>query len=547
MIFQILGGVGLFLIGMILLSDGLKQAAGDALRRVLARFTGGRMKSLLSGVAVTTVVQSSSATTLTTIGFVSAGLLTFPQAVGVIFGANLGTTSTGWLVSIVGLKLKIGAVAAPLVAVGALMRLLGRGRTAPIGLALAGFSLIFVGIDALQAGMAGLAERIDPASLPGATPGGRLLLVAVGMAMTVTMQSSSAALATTLAALDSGSIGLEQGAALVIGQNVGTTVKAAAASIGASVPAKRTALAHIVFNVLTGIVAFAILPLMLRVADIADGAFGAGGPSTLAAFHSVFNVLGVVLLLPWLDRFSALIERAVPERGRLLTRHLDTSVTELSPVAVEASRRTLREILGVVAEIGLDLVDGRGVAAARAALLDGAGRALADTRAFMSRIRSAPGAQAEHQRHLAALHAADHLDRLITACGEAAGEQVAADGALQSTALELRRALIAVLAWPGTATSPLDTVETISRSLAGARHTHRRALLERTAGGLVEPEVASRQLEATRWIDRVAYHVWRAVVHLDDARMSNGAGTSEVHEEADADDPARTPLPPAAQ
>lgn len=532
---QILGGVGLFLVGMILLSDGLKHAAGDALRRILAQFTGGRMKSLLSGVAVTTIVQSSSATTLTTIGFVSAGLLTFPQAVGVLFGANLGTTSTGWLVAVVGLKFNIGAVALPLVAAGALLRLLGRGRAASLGLALAGFALIFVGIDMLQAGMAGLAERIDPASLPGATFGGRLLLVGLGVAMTVTMQSSSAALATTLAALDSGSIGLEQGAALVIGQNVGTTVKAAAASIGASVPARRTAVAHIAFNVLTGLVAFAVLPVLLLVADLADGAFGAGGPSTLAAFHSVFNLLGVVLLLPWLDRFCALVERAVPDRGPSLGRHLDASVAEVAPVAVEAARRTLREILVVAAEAGIDVLDGRGTAEARRERLEPAERALARTRAFLGRVRSEPSDRLDHVRHLAALHAADHLGRLLAACGEPAGEAVAADGELRASSVELRLALIAVVEWPQAVggRAPVAAVSDISKSLAAARQTHRQVLLERTAAGLVEPDVASQQLESTRWIDRLAYHAWRAVHHLDDEQPPNGAGVSEVHEEAD--------------
>ncbi|MBA3886586.1 MAG: Na/Pi cotransporter family protein [Acidobacteria bacterium] len=271
MIPALAGGIGLFLLGMILLTDGLKAAAGDALRRLLAHFTGGPIKALLSGAAVTAVVQSSSATTLTTIGFVSAGLLTFPQAVGVIFGANLGTTSTGWIVSLLRLKLNIGRVALPLVAVGAMMRLLTPGRTAAVGLALAGFGLIFVGIDMLQVGMAGLALRLDPGALPGGTVAGRLLLVGVGIVMTIIMQSSSAALATTLTALASGTIDLQQGAALVIGQNVLTTMTAGLAAIGASVPAKRTALAHILFNVFTGVAAFAVLPVMLRAADAGRG------------------------------------------------------------------------------------------------------------------------------------------------------------------------------------------------------------------------------------------------------------------------------------
>jgi len=238
MLSTILGGIGLFLLGMILLTDGLKALAGDSLRRVLARFAGGRLSSLAAGAGVTALVQSSSATTLTTIGFVSAGLLTFEQALGVILGANLGTTSTGWLVSILGLKFSISKVALPLVGIGALTRLLSRERLANLGLALAGFGLIFVGIDTLQLGMEGLSARIDPGSFPDASLQGRLLLVLIGVFMTVVLQSSSAAVATTLMALHAGTIDLTQAAALVVGQNVGTTVTAALGSIGATVAAE---------------------------------------------------------------------------------------------------------------------------------------------------------------------------------------------------------------------------------------------------------------------------------------------------------------------
>ncbi|MFP5380591.1 MAG: Na/Pi symporter, partial [Vicinamibacteria bacterium] len=180
-----------------------------------------------AGAGITALVQSSSATTLATIGFVSAGLLSLPNAIGVVIGANIGTTATGWLVSLLGLKLSIGKIAMPLIGVGALLRLLARERLAQAGLALAGFGVIFVGIDALQAGMAALAGRVDPAQFPVAGLAGRLLLVLLGVLMTVIMQSSSAAVATTLTALSGGAITLDQAAALVIGQNVGTTVTAA--------------------------------------------------------------------------------------------------------------------------------------------------------------------------------------------------------------------------------------------------------------------------------------------------------------------------------
>ncbi|MCG3153655.1 MAG: hypothetical protein DKINENOH_00245 [bacterium] len=402
MILDLLGGIGLFLLGMILLTDGLKAVAGDALRRVLSRFVRGPFSALLSGATVTMLVQSSSATTLTTIGFVSAGLLTFPQAVGVLFGANLGTTSTGWIVAVLGLKISVGKLALPLIGIGALLRLLTRDRLAAGGLALAGFGLIFVGIDTLQAGMAHLAERFDPSQLPGETFSGRLLLVAMGIAMTVVMQSSSAAVATTLTALHGGAIDLTQAAALVVGQNVGTTVTAGLACIGAATAAKRTALAHILFNVITGVVALAILPHFVRLADaLAHGLEAQPGALALATFHTVFNVLGVLLLLPWTRGYARLIERLVPERGPALTRRLDATVATVAPVAIEATRLTLREIALVLSEYLQNLLQGR----PSRDTLEPAGRALDETRKFLGRIRSDPETKSEHQRHIDTLHA----------------------------------------------------------------------------------------------------------------------------------------------
>jgi phosphate:Na+ symporter len=524
MIPALVGGIGLFLLGMILLTDGLKAAAGDALRRLLAHFTGGPIKALLSGAAVTAVVQSSSATTLTTIGFVSAGLLTFPQAVGVIFGANLGTTSTGWIVSLLGLKLNIGRVALPLVAVGAMMRLLTPGRTAAVGLALAGFGLIFVGIDMLQVGMADLALRLDPAALPGGTLAGRLLLVGVGIVMTIIMQSSSAALATTLTALASGTIDLQQGAALVIGQNVGTTMTAGLAAIGASVPAKRTALAHILFNVFTAVAAFAVLPVMLRAADAADGAT-ASGPITLAAFHTIFKVLGVAILLPWVKRFSALIERMVPERGPILTRHLDSSVTALPPVAVEAARRTLFDVMQVASGAATDRLAGRNGPTQQARAEAGT-TALDAVRVFMAQVRSTPDAHAAYARHVATLHVVDHLQRFIEASAERGGRPVNGDARLAEAAAHLHHALDSVAAWRHIdGPSPVQELAATSTALRPARDDQRRELLELTARGVIKPAEAAELLERMRWIDRLAYHLWRAAHHL--AQPTTAAGAPE--------------------
>jgi phosphate:Na+ symporter len=525
---QLLGGIGLFLLGMVLLTDGLKALAGGALRRVLSRFTGGTFSALVSGATVTALVQSSSATTLATIGFVSAGLLTFPQAVGVLFGANVGTTSTGWLVAVLGFKVSVGAIALPLVGIGALLRLLGRDRAAALGLALAGFGLLFVGIDTLQAGMAGVADRFDPAGIPGEGFAGRMLLVGVGAVMTVVLQSSSAAVATTLTALHGGAINLAQAAALVVGQNVGTTVTAALAGLGGVTAARRTALAHILFNLITGAVALAILPVFVRLSDaLVPGDVHATGALTLAAFHTAFNVLGVLLLVPFIGSYARLIERLVPATGHALTQRLDSSVSEVAPVAVEAVRRTLREVSVVLGEWIGTLLGSRRPSPAE---LESVASALAETRLFLGRVRTEPETQVEHHRHLSALHALDHLERLVDACRDVpplpTEEHDPVIGVARRRLDEFMRELQPWFEADGTL-PPIDgpaRAEAFSDELAEARRTHRIEMLEATAHGRALPDDALARLDAMRWLDRAAYHLFRVVHHLDDAPTAPAGG-----------------------
>jgi phosphate:Na+ symporter len=253
-VISILGGVGLFLLGMTVMTGGLKALAGTALRTVLGRAAATPLRGAIWGAVITLLVQSSSATTMTTIGLVSAGLLTFPQGLGLVFGANVGTTGTGWLVALIGVRVSLTAAALPMIFVGALINLLGRGRVSGVGAALAGFGLVLFGLTTLQQGMGGLAERMHPADIPAvfAAPGGGwwsgllgvLALALVGLAMTAVMQSSTAAIAVTMSAHYAGAVGLDQACALIIGQNVGTATSSALAAIGASSTAKRLAVAY---------------------------------------------------------------------------------------------------------------------------------------------------------------------------------------------------------------------------------------------------------------------------------------------------------------
>lgn len=513
-----LGGIGLFLLGMLLLTDGIKALAGTAMREVLTRFVRGPVTAMFSGTALTAVLQSSSATMLTTIGFVSAGLITFPQAIGVIFGANLGTTSTGWIVSILGFKLSMGAVALPLIFVGAMARLLTQGRAAHAGIALAGFGLLFFGIGLMQDGMGGLSERIDLTALPGDGILGAMMLVVVGVVMTVIMQSSSAAMAITLAALHTGGIDITQGAALVIGQNVGTTVTAALAAIGASNAAKRTAMAHVLFNLMTGVIAFLLLPVFAWCVHLWERKVsGEAGVGVLAGFHTAFNVIGVLLFLPLTARFARLIERVVPDRTAGFVSHLDPSVAELGPVGLEAARRTLTEVLTVFVEHTTAVTRGRTPSRAEQLRFESARSALPKAAAFIALVGTRTGPDADTDRQIGLIHAVDHLERF----GEVTDRLDDHTRVLRRpearevlTAVEEMLALAAATLSQSDQAESAEAVAERSRAIAQTRKLLRGNLLEQTARGRLPPDVSAELIDVVRWLDAVGYHTSRAMAYL---------------------------------
>jgi phosphate:Na+ symporter len=537
---SVLGGVGLFLLGMILMTDGLKALAGDALRSILSKYTTNRWSAVGAGAGITAIVQSSSATTVATIGFVSAGLLPFANAVGVIIGANLGTTSTGWLVSLLGIKLSIGKLLLPLIGLGAFAKLVTRGRLAQIGQTLAGFGVIFVGIDVLQAGMAEVSTRFDPSSWPQATLGGRALLVLIGAAMTVVMQSSSAAVATTLAALSGGTIDVQQAAALVVGQNIGTTITAAMASIGGSVSAKRTALAHIIFNLVTGAVAFVVLPWFTAgVEEIAEDGLGGDHALTIAAFHTAFNLLGAAIFLPVLPQYSRFIEKRIKLKGPRLTQHLDASLLSVPAVAVEAARNVLKEIAATLFDDLRRMLEGERRMAPGAGL-EQIDEALAETRRFLQRIPPPETTGFEFHRQLSTVHALDHLERMVEDMHEPESLSAARrNDSLRKVAEDLGEilALLARQLRDPDIEPDAPLAEAFSRKLAEDRRTARPAILEATAAQRIDAEQALTELAAQRWLDRLAYHVWRSAHHLREMTRKEAKATPATS--ADAGMPTR--------
>lgn len=510
----ILGGVGLFLLGMSLLTEGLKSFAGDSLRDALIQFTGTPTKSFLSGTAATLLLQSSSATIITVIGFVSAGLLTFPQALGVVFGASLGTTGTSWLVAVLGLKIKIGTLSLPLIGIGAFLRMLARGRWKSLGTSLAGFALIFVGIDFLQAGMAELAGLIQLAALPAHGLIGHAVSMVIGAVMTIVMQSSSAAVATTLTALGSKAINFEQAASLVIGASVGTTVTGALAAIDASTSAKRTAIAHILFNLATGLIALLLLPLLLWGIDWAQQAFGWEDDAvSLAAFHTTFIALGVLLFLPFVHRFAESIEKLVPESGPRLTRHLDRSLREAPSVGFVATKRALQEI-------GIEMFRSLEVSLkiqrwhSRTQLIQ---QALEETQQFLESLPVTTEDESLIRTRIEQLHAIDHLWRLYPRLTPSQAIRNMLEDQLLQAEVEACRKIVAdgrqVLEGkdPG---QLLSEMELQARNLARHRLDQRPIVIQQTAIGRRKPVEALPLLDSYRWLDRVGHHVWRTAVYL---------------------------------
>ena len=336
------GGVGIFLLAVGMLTDGLKLAAGVGLRTMLKSWTRSPLHGVFTGFFITAVVQSSSAITVATIGFVNAGLLNLTQALGVVYGANIGTTLTGWLVAIIGFDINISAMALPLIGVGMLLRLTGgRSRRAAIGTALVGFGLFFIGIQTLKDAFDGIVATLDMERYTLDGIGGLLFYLGLGFLMTVLTQSSSAAIAITLTAANGGLLGIYAAGAMMIGANLGTKSTAVISVLGATSNAKRVAGAHVMFNGITGVVALLLLPLMFVVVDAIAGFLNIEPEPavSLALFHTVFNVLGVLIMLPLTGKLAAFLERRFKTQEETLgaPRYLDRNVSITPDLALDAA------------------------------------------------------------------------------------------------------------------------------------------------------------------------------------------------------------------
>lgn len=353
-ILQFLGGVGLFLLGMKLMTEGLKVAAGDALRRILGWATLSRARGVATGALITSIVQSSSAVIFATIGFVNAGILGLGPAVSVIYGANLGTTMTTWLVSVAGLQFSLKAFALPFIGFGMLLQVMGRLATLQaFGTALTGFGLFFLGLDVLT----GLFQSGDLMFTTFAGDGLLTLLLycLIGAAMTVLMQSSSAALAVILTAAAGGLLGLPAAAAMMIGANIGTTSTAVFAAIGATPNARRVAASHVLFNLVEATAVFILFGVLIWWVETLSGMLGAGGSIavSLAIFHTTGKLIGLALMWPLTPRLVQWLERQFVTAGRELAHpeFLDKTALETPALGLQAAQQELQRVQSAMADL----------------------------------------------------------------------------------------------------------------------------------------------------------------------------------------------------
>jgi phosphate:Na+ symporter len=504
----LLGGIGLFLFGMQTMTTALRDLASRRARALLARFTRTPFTGFLSGAATTAAIQSSSATVMTTIGFVGAGLMTFPQALGVIFGANVGTTVTGWMVAILGLKLDLGAISLPMLLVAALAATLAPGRMAQAGRALAGFSLVFLGLDLMQEGTAALEPLLGRVAGLNEGPGGLLLLVLAGVAVTAIVQSSSAGVAATLVLVNEGSLALVAAAALVIGMDLGTTLKSLVATLGGSVAMRRTAVAHVGYNVATALVALPLLALVPWLGQVVGDV-----PTALVIFHTAFNLVGVALLLPVADRYARLIERLVPERAGALPEPPDAALRAEPAAAVDAARVTAGRLAQAVTGRFAQRLGGRSAAPDPAAVHT----ALDGLEAFLLDLSLPPADPRLKMRYAALLHMVDHLHRLVHREGQESRLSLVC-----SEPLLARPARLLGLALEVARDGPMDAVlagrmARVHALIAGRSGRLRRAVLLREHVGLAPVSAVFEITDALRWLERVAFHVARIAHYAAEA------------------------------
>jgi phosphate:Na+ symporter len=512
------GGLGLFLLGMLVMTEGLRSLAGDTIRNALMRFTKSPYSGAATGAISTALLQSSSATTVAAVGFVGAGLMSFSETLGIIFGANIGTTITGWMVALFGFKFQLGTIVLPIILLGVLLKLFFKEKIASLGYTLAGFGLIFVGISLMQEGMSTFEGIITPSELAGGSFIGILKLVALGIIATLITQSSSAGVAATLTALYANVINFEQSAALVIGMDVGTTVTALLATIGGSVNVRRTGFSHIIYNLFTGVMAiFLIAPYIYLWETIAAGSLIHNAEIALVGFHTFFNTLGVLIILPFTDRFAHLMEKIIPSKEPLFTEKLDKRLLEEPSLALEAARISVQdEFIALLQHINFILGDTVYGKKTDLKLLKSA---LDETHHYIDKINPKKEKDTKWQQVISLIHLLDHAQRLHERCEE---EEYRARVVQKTPDLHTEHQQLI--------TVNHDIINAISsKRYSDAKNyarkneeiviesmlPYRNMIAEKMARDEISIPSGTSKLEAERWLLRVSHHIARITLHME--------------------------------
>lgn len=342
-LWKLLAGLGIFLFGMYLLEDSIKALSGKAFRKIIAHYTNGRIRAIRSGLFVTAILQSSSAVSLMVLAFVGAGVMSMENGIGVIMGSNIGTTCTAWIVAVLGFKIKIESFALPLIGIGAvLMVIFGTtSKVFQVSRLLLGFGFLFLGLDYMKTSVEGFANGFDISHIPNY---GLWMYLLVGALMTAAMQSSSASIAIILTALNGQLITFEIGTAMVIGANVGTTVTVLLGSIGGTQAKKRVAVSHLVFNIMTGLVAFFGIHILAGIVQYFID-INTNSVMGLALFHTLFNTLGVIIFFPFVGLLSTALVKYYPDYKAVITVYIDKTPTEVSDAACEALKKEIHHLL----------------------------------------------------------------------------------------------------------------------------------------------------------------------------------------------------------
>lgn len=344
-VWRFLAGLGIFLLGMLFVEESLTNLIGRAFKKFLRKQTSHPIKGILSGAFITALLQSSSVVTLMLLAFVGAEIITLRNAIGVILGSNLGTTFTGWIVTYVGFKLDIESFALAFIAIGGLLRvfLTGKGKWGDLGQFLVGFGFIFLGLDYMKTSIEYLATHFDLSLFSDLNP---YLFFPIGLVFTALVQSSSASMVIILSGLSTGIISLPAAAAMAIGSDLGTTITTIFGGLNGTPVKKRVALSHVLFNFITGILALAllhpILSLISQILNIQDPLV------SLVSFHSLFNLFGILILLPFIGIFSRFIEKRFSSEKSDHALFIHKVTPDVPDAAMEALRNEIKHLIDQV-------------------------------------------------------------------------------------------------------------------------------------------------------------------------------------------------------